>query len=109
MHESNSPDVKRWSQDADLFLAAVKLRRLFTAGKIDKQTYLNNRRLLLSHNENTARAIYMLTRDDGLAEAVASALEIPCIKRIFKAAQWKGLVTGRFYGVGSPLCMCPVC
>lgn len=99
MHESNSPDVKMHSQDADLFLAAVKLKRLLTDGRISKQIFFENRRMLLSHNETTARSIYMLSRDDELAEAVALALSRPHIKKIFKAGQWKGLTTGRFFGV----------
>lgn len=99
MHESNSPDTKMQTHDGDLFLAVMKLKSLLDKGTISKQAFYDNRRLLLSHNEGTARAIYMLTRDDELANAIAAALNYAHIKAGFKASQWKGLAIGRFYGV----------
>lgn len=100
MHESNAPEAKLPTVDADLFNAVAKLKAMLGQGKITEQQFVDNRQVLLAHNTDTRRAISMLTRNNELMDAVTHALERPHIRSLFKATPWKALTTGRFYGVG---------
>ncbi|KAG9073878.1 hypothetical protein FRC06_011093, partial [Ceratobasidium sp. 370] len=103
MHDSNSRQVLKSSEDVDLFRAVVKLKGLLDAGAISRETFLLNRRAILGHNETTSRAISNLTRNKELADAIMDALSRAHIAKAFQAGGWKKLTTGRVYGVAAGL------
>ncbi|KAG9100095.1 hypothetical protein FS749_016285 [Ceratobasidium sp. UAMH 11750] len=99
MHESNTRQILKPSDDVDLFRAGVKLKALLDQDVIDKETFLLNRRALLGHSETTSRAISNLTRNSELAGAITEALSRAHIAKVFQAGGWKKLTTGRLYVV----------
>ncbi|QRW09518.1 hypothetical protein RhiLY_08517 [Ceratobasidium sp. AG-Ba] len=86
MHESNVPTMMKASSDVDLFRAVIKLKGFLKTGQVQKPA-----------------AVCMLTRNEGLADAILDALSRPHIAKTFQAGSWKRITTGRLWGVASGL------
>ncbi|QRV75706.1 hypothetical protein RhiJN_03721 [Ceratobasidium sp. AG-Ba] len=94
MHESNVPTMMKASSDVDLFRAVIKLKGFLKTGQVQKPAFLLYRHALLGHDPTLSRAVCMLTRNEGLADAILDALSRPHIAKTFQAGSWKRITTG---------------
>lgn len=102
MHMGNEDEHRLSTSDSDRFLALHRLSRMRRNSTITGEVHEANHRRILHAvvKDATRQGLANLVASDELADAIALALQHPCLQASFNASTWgKKLVKGRFYKV----------
>ncbi|KAG8737096.1 hypothetical protein FRC10_008588, partial [Ceratobasidium sp. 414] len=112
MHMGNEDEHRLFTSDADRFLAMYRLSCMLRDQQITPEVYLENynRMVRAVVKDTTRHGLTNLVASEELADAIARALEHPCLRSSFNASTWgKKLVKGRFFKVGNPTVLLMAC
>ncbi|KAG8734208.1 hypothetical protein FRC11_008753 [Ceratobasidium sp. 423] len=99
MHSANNPMPILETSDALRLKGMYRLQTLLKDGKISQEAYVANRTRVTGDKEAVMRGLNNICANYGLLEAVHGALLNRHVAASFSASSWKGLTTGRFYGI----------
>ncbi|CUA71306.1 hypothetical protein RSOLAG22IIIB_09484 [Rhizoctonia solani] len=99
MHLANNPTLILETSEAFRLKGMYRLRKLLEEKQITQEVYRANRVRVTGTKESVMRGLNNVSADFSLLETVHNSLHNKHIAAAFSASSWKGLTTGRFYGI----------